>query len=48
MSVRDIAGYVAPYPTLGEIGKRAALAYFSDTTRNGWVRRLVGFLRRFG
>jgi pyruvate/2-oxoglutarate dehydrogenase complex dihydrolipoamide dehydrogenase (E3) component len=48
MGVRDIIHHVAPYPTIGEIGKRAALAYFSDTTRNGWVRRLVGFLRRFG
>ncbi|MDN5927706.1 MAG: FAD-dependent oxidoreductase [Hyphomicrobiales bacterium] len=48
MSVRDIAGHVAPYPTLEEIGKRAALAYFSDATRSGWVRWLVGFLRRFG
>jgi pyruvate/2-oxoglutarate dehydrogenase complex dihydrolipoamide dehydrogenase (E3) component len=48
MNVRDIAGHVAPYPTMGEIGKRAALAYFSDATRSGWVRWLVGFLRRFG
>jgi pyruvate/2-oxoglutarate dehydrogenase complex dihydrolipoamide dehydrogenase (E3) component len=48
MGVRDIAGHVAPYPTLGEIGKRAALAYFADATRSAWVRRLIGFLRRFG
>jgi len=48
MSVRDIVGHVAPYPTMGEIGKRAALTYFSDATRSGWVRRLVGFLQRFG
>jgi pyruvate/2-oxoglutarate dehydrogenase complex dihydrolipoamide dehydrogenase (E3) component len=48
MGVRDIIGHVAPYPTFGEIGKCAALAYFSDTTRNSGVRRLVGFLRRFG
>jgi pyruvate/2-oxoglutarate dehydrogenase complex dihydrolipoamide dehydrogenase (E3) component len=48
MGVRDIVGHVVPYPTMGEIGKRAALAYFADATRSGWVRRLVGFLRRFG
>jgi pyruvate/2-oxoglutarate dehydrogenase complex dihydrolipoamide dehydrogenase (E3) component len=48
MGVRDIVGHVAPYPTLGEIGKRAALAYFSDATRSRWVRRLIGFLRRLG
>jgi pyruvate/2-oxoglutarate dehydrogenase complex dihydrolipoamide dehydrogenase (E3) component len=48
MGVRDVIGHVAPYPTMGEIGKRAALAYFTDATRNAWVRWLVGFLRRFG
>jgi len=48
MGVRDIIHHVAPYPTIGEIGKRAALVYFSDAARSGWVRRLVGFLRRFG
>jgi pyruvate/2-oxoglutarate dehydrogenase complex dihydrolipoamide dehydrogenase (E3) component len=48
MSVRDIAGHVAPYPTMGEIGKRAALAYFTDATRSGWVRRITRFLRIFG
>ena len=48
MSVRDIAGHVAPYPTMGEIGKRAALAYFTGATRSGWVRRIIRFLRIFG
>src|SRR5690606_7270578 len=27
MGVRDIAGMIAPYPTMSEIGKRAAIAY---------------------
>jgi hypothetical protein len=48
MSVRDIIGHVAPYPTMGEIGKRAALAYFADATRSGPIRRIVRFLRLFG
>jgi pyruvate/2-oxoglutarate dehydrogenase complex dihydrolipoamide dehydrogenase (E3) component len=48
MSVRDIAGHVAPYPTMGEIGKRAALAYFADATRSLWVRRIIRSLRMFG
>lgn len=48
MSVRDIAGYVPPYPTMSEIGKRAAVSYYSASTRNPWVRRLIGFLRMFG
>ena len=48
MSVRDIAGYVAPYPTMAEIGKRAATSFYAPTTRRPAVRRAVEFLRRFG
>ncbi len=48
LTVREIASYVAPYPTLGEIGKRAAITYFTETTRKPFVRALVRFLRRFG
>jgi len=48
MSVRDIVGYVAPYPTVSEIGKRAAITYFIGTTRKPLVRRLLRFLRFFG
>jgi pyruvate/2-oxoglutarate dehydrogenase complex dihydrolipoamide dehydrogenase (E3) component len=48
MGVRDIIGHVAPYPTIGEIGKRAALAYFAETAGSWPVRRLIRFLRMFG
>ncbi|PHP64817.1 dihydrolipoamide dehydrogenase [Zhengella mangrovi] len=48
MTVRDITAYVAPYPTMSEIGKRAAVSYYSASTRNPWVRRLIAFLRMFG
>ncbi|RUM98821.1 dihydrolipoamide dehydrogenase [Pseudaminobacter arsenicus] len=48
MDVRDIAGIVVPYPTMGEIGKRAAITYFVPATRKKLVRRLVSFLRLFG
>lgn len=44
----DVAGAVAPYPTLGEIGKRGAYAYLSPAAGNSWVRRLVRFLRAWG
>lgn len=46
--VGDIAGYVAPYPSMTEIGKRAAISYFVPATRKPLVRRLVRFLRVFG
>lgn len=48
MDVRDIAGFIAPYPTMSEIGKRAAITYFIPATRKKLVRRLVSFLRLFG
>lgn len=48
MSVKDIAGYIPPYPTMTEIGKRAAITYYSETTRKPFVRWVVGFLRKFG
>ncbi|EKF20640.1 dihydrolipoyl dehydrogenase family protein [Nitratireductor pacificus] len=48
LGVRDVAGYVAPYPTMTEIGKRAAITYYSEAPRKPLVRRLVRFLRRFG
>ncbi len=48
MKVGDIAGYVSPYPTATEIGKRAATSYYTPSTRKPMVRRLIGFLRMFG
>ncbi|RST86540.1 dihydrolipoamide dehydrogenase [Aquibium carbonis] len=48
LSVRDMAGYVPPYPTMSEIGKRASMSYFSSAARKPLVRRLIGFLRLFG
>jgi pyruvate/2-oxoglutarate dehydrogenase complex dihydrolipoamide dehydrogenase (E3) component len=48
LGVRDIAYYVAPYPTMGEAGKRAAISYFAPLAKSPRLRRLIGFLRRFG
>ncbi len=43
-----IAAMVAPYPTLGEINKRVAGAYFSPRLfENPWLRRLVRMVQRF-
>jgi pyruvate/2-oxoglutarate dehydrogenase complex dihydrolipoamide dehydrogenase (E3) component len=42
MPLRALAGAVLPYPTLNEISKRAAGAYFSPRLfANPWVRRVV-------
>lgn len=48
LKVSDIAAYVAPYPTMSEIGKRAATTYFVPSTRKPFVRWLVRFLSKFG
>ena len=48
LNVRAMTGIVVPYPTLSEVGKRAAITYFSSSLTSPRVRRLIGFLRRFG
>lgn len=48
LNIRAMTGIVVPYPTLSEIGKRAAITYFSPSLTNPKVRRLINFLRRFG
>lgn len=48
LSLRDMTDYVAPYPTTGEIGKRAAVTYFQEITRKPVLRGLLGGLRLFG
>lgn len=43
-----IAGTVLPYPTLGEVSKRAAGAYFSPKLfANPLVKRVVGLVQRY-
>ena len=48
LNIRALAGIVVPYPTLAEIGKRAAITYFTPSLTSPWVRRIIGLLRRFG
>ncbi|MCB1507604.1 MAG: FAD-dependent oxidoreductase [Hyphomicrobiaceae bacterium] len=48
MGVRDIAGWVAAYPTLAEVGKRAAVEFYRPGLTNPTLRKIIAFLRRFG
>ncbi|MEA2873644.1 MAG: hypothetical protein QOH67_3620 [Hyphomicrobiales bacterium] len=48
LNIRAMTDVVVPYPTLSEIGKRAAISYFSPSLSNPKLRRLINFLRRFG
>ncbi len=48
MAMKDLAGFIAPYPTLGELVRRAAISYYAEAPKSPWVRRVVRFLRQFG
>jgi pyruvate/2-oxoglutarate dehydrogenase complex dihydrolipoamide dehydrogenase (E3) component len=48
LNIRAFGELVVPYPTLAEVGKRAAIGYFTPTLAKPSVRRIIGFLRRFG
>ncbi len=48
LKIKAFTNMVAPYPTLGEASRRAAIGYFSGLAANPWVRRAIGMLSRLG
>lgn len=48
MNVREMAGCVAPSQSLSEISQRVALSFQAPFATKPAIRRLIGFLRRFG
>ena len=48
INIRHVAGMILPYPTRSEAGKRAAIDFFGRSLTSPWVRRIIGWLRRFG
>ncbi len=48
LKISAMASYIAPYPTLGEIGKRAAGSYYTPGLFSPRTRALVRFLSLFG
>jgi pyruvate/2-oxoglutarate dehydrogenase complex dihydrolipoamide dehydrogenase (E3) component len=48
LNIRAMAELIVPYPTLAEVGKRAALGYFTPKLTQPLLRRIIPFLRRFG
>ena len=48
LKVADMTGFISPYPTLTEIGKRAATSALAPAARKPLVRRVVNFLQKFG
>ena len=48
LNIKAMAGIVLPYPTLSEIGKRAAIDYFTPSLTRPMVRRIIAWMRIFG
>jgi pyruvate/2-oxoglutarate dehydrogenase complex dihydrolipoamide dehydrogenase (E3) component len=48
LNIRALTNIVLPYPTLSEVGKRAAVDYFTRGLTSAWVRRIIAWMRIFG
>jgi pyruvate/2-oxoglutarate dehydrogenase complex dihydrolipoamide dehydrogenase (E3) component len=48
LNIKALAGMIAPYPTLGEVSKRAAGSFFTPKLFGEGTRRLVRLLARLG
>ena len=48
LNIRALTGIVLPYPTLSEIGKRAAIDFFTPNLTSPLLRRIIRWLRIFG
>jgi len=48
INIRALAELIVPYPTLTELGKRAAIGYFAPNLTRPLLQRIILFLRRFG
>ncbi|MBT3766234.1 MAG: dihydrolipoamide dehydrogenase, partial [Rhodospirillales bacterium] len=48
LKIGAVAGMIAPYPTLGEVSKRAAGSFYTPSLFSKRTRMIVRFLSRFG
>lgn len=48
LKVGAMTGYIPPYPTMTEIGKRAATEFYKPSLKNPWLHRLIRLLSKFG
>ncbi|MEQ8701054.1 MAG: FAD-dependent oxidoreductase [Bauldia litoralis] len=46
LKIRHMAGYISPYPTLGEVGKRAAGTFYYPSLFSARTKRIVRLLMR--
>lgn len=48
MKLGDVVGYVSPYPTFSEIGKRAVITNYVPLAKKPIIRSVINFLQKFG
>jgi len=48
MKIKAMTDWISPYPTLGEINKRAAYRYYATAPSSPLVRKVIGFLAKLG
>ncbi|MDD9876753.1 MAG: FAD-dependent oxidoreductase [Magnetovibrio sp.] len=48
IKIGAVAQMIAPYPTLGEVSKRAAGSFYTPSLFSERTRKIVGFLAKFG
>jgi pyruvate/2-oxoglutarate dehydrogenase complex dihydrolipoamide dehydrogenase (E3) component len=48
LDIKAMTQWISPYPTLSEINKRAAFGYYATAAAKPLVRKVIGWLTRFG
>lgn len=48
MKIKDMTGFISPYPTLSEINKRVAYTYYAGALSNPWLQWVIRTLAKFG
>jgi len=48
LNIEALTTWISPFPTLGEINKSAAEHYYATAPSDPKVRKMIGFLARFG
>jgi pyruvate/2-oxoglutarate dehydrogenase complex dihydrolipoamide dehydrogenase (E3) component len=48
LNIEALTTWISPFPTLGEINKSAAERYYATAPGDPKVRKIIGFLARFG
>ncbi len=48
LKIKAMTDMIAPYPTYGEVNKRAAYGFYASSLTNPWIGRVIRFLAKFG